>query len=282
MANAGRILIIPRGEYNEETTYEMLDLVLYKGISWLAKTSVAGIEPNDDNSEYWYKFTDINLVNNLTTEEEGCALDASQGKLLMDEISAINGSLEYHFKRLGYYIEPSEVRDLTTIDRGIYLFNGWDTYTNHKPFDNAWGIWIKTADESLTNVYEIVINFDTGEVYKSNNYGDFSSLAEEYAEVTCAINANPIRCFRFGKTVRIMNGGTITATLTAGTGYKLGTIPERFRPQYTVAKNIVYRSGLNDVTATGYLEITSVGDVNFIPYEVPTTGGTIRFDETFI
>lgn len=94
-----------------------------------------------------------------------------------DEIDALNGSLEYHGKRLGYYIDPSKVSDLTTIDKGIYLFNGWANYTKHKPFDNAWGIWIKTADESLASIYEIVINFDTGAVYKSNNYEDFSSLS---------------------------------------------------------------------------------------------------------
>lgn len=56
------------------------------------------------------------------------------------------------------------------------MFNGWDTnYTNHKPFDNAWGIWIKTAITSTNSVYEIVINFDTGEIYHSKDYKGFSS-----------------------------------------------------------------------------------------------------------
>ena len=55
MASAGRILIMPKDDYNAETTYEMLDLVKHNGTSWLAKKTVIGIEPSDDNSEYWFK-----------------------------------------------------------------------------------------------------------------------------------------------------------------------------------------------------------------------------------
>ena len=55
MASAGRILILPKGEYNANTTYEMLDLVFYNETSWLAKKTVVGIEPSEANSEYWHK-----------------------------------------------------------------------------------------------------------------------------------------------------------------------------------------------------------------------------------
>ena len=53
MASAGRILIMPKGEWNAETTYEMLDLVKHNGTSWLAKKTVLGIEPSNENGEYW-------------------------------------------------------------------------------------------------------------------------------------------------------------------------------------------------------------------------------------
>jgi hypothetical protein len=55
MASAGRILIMPKGEWKAETTYEMLDLVFHGGASWLAKKEVIGIEPSDANSEHWFK-----------------------------------------------------------------------------------------------------------------------------------------------------------------------------------------------------------------------------------
>ena len=59
MASAGRILIMPKGNYDSSVTYEMLDLVSYSGASWLAKKTVVGIEPSDENSEYWHNMLDF-------------------------------------------------------------------------------------------------------------------------------------------------------------------------------------------------------------------------------
>lgn len=58
MASAGRILIMPKGNYDASVTYEMLDLVKHNGISWLAKKTVVGIEPSIANSEYWQDVLD--------------------------------------------------------------------------------------------------------------------------------------------------------------------------------------------------------------------------------
>lgn len=87
-ANAGRILIMPRGTYDANATYELLDLVMYNNASWLAKKTATGIEPAD--GEYWHKMADgVELVTNLTTEVEGKALDASMGKVLKELIDAV-------------------------------------------------------------------------------------------------------------------------------------------------------------------------------------------------
>ena len=59
MASAGRILIMPKGNYNAETQYEMLDLVYHNGTSWLAKKTTKGIEPGEANSEHWHNLIDI-------------------------------------------------------------------------------------------------------------------------------------------------------------------------------------------------------------------------------
>lgn len=53
MTTAGRILIMPKGDYDSTITYEMLDLVKHNGTSWLAKKESTGIEPTNSNSEYW-------------------------------------------------------------------------------------------------------------------------------------------------------------------------------------------------------------------------------------
>lgn len=59
MAIAGKILIMPKGDYNADTNYEMLDLVMHNGTSWLAKKPVKGVEPSEANDEYWHKMFDI-------------------------------------------------------------------------------------------------------------------------------------------------------------------------------------------------------------------------------
>ena len=86
MANAGRILIIPRGDYDANSTYDKLDLVKYKGTSWLAKKNATGIEPSKENDEYWQNMFDISISNKLTTWDEGYVLDARQGKVLSDSM----------------------------------------------------------------------------------------------------------------------------------------------------------------------------------------------------
>lgn len=95
MADAGRILIIPKGNYNAEITYEVLDLVFNNGNSWLCKKTTKGIDPSDSNAEYWYKFTNFDSIikNNVTTSEEGFALDARQGKVLMEAINGVSASV---------------------------------------------------------------------------------------------------------------------------------------------------------------------------------------------
>ena len=67
-ASAGRILIMPKGEYNSSTTYQMLDLVKHNGTSWLAKKTVVGIEPNTANSEYWHSMFDISADDFLSKD----------------------------------------------------------------------------------------------------------------------------------------------------------------------------------------------------------------------
>ena len=63
MASAGRILIMPKGNYDSSVTYEMLDLVGHNGKVWLAKKTTKGIEPSVANKEFWMDMLDLTQVN---------------------------------------------------------------------------------------------------------------------------------------------------------------------------------------------------------------------------
>lgn len=83
MTSAGRILIMPKGNYDSGATYEMLDLVFHGGSSWVAKKTAKGIEPSVANAEYWMLMcsgTDI-----TTLEQRMAALEASFINLANEE-----------------------------------------------------------------------------------------------------------------------------------------------------------------------------------------------------
>ncbi len=73
MASAGRILIMPKGDYDANVSYEMLDLVTHNNCAWLAKKECVGIEPNDNNKEYWQKLLDLSGLTVGTDKVEGLA-----------------------------------------------------------------------------------------------------------------------------------------------------------------------------------------------------------------
>jgi hypothetical protein len=56
MQNAGRILLMPKGDYSASATYEMLDLVNHSGASWVCKKACTGQTPSDSNTEFWQRF----------------------------------------------------------------------------------------------------------------------------------------------------------------------------------------------------------------------------------
>lgn len=52
-ASAGRVLLIPKGDWNPSTTYTGLDWVRHNGASWVCKNTCTGIEPTEANADNW-------------------------------------------------------------------------------------------------------------------------------------------------------------------------------------------------------------------------------------
>ena len=79
MVNAGRILIIAKGEWNSLVNYEQLDLVSYDKIAYLARQASVGVNPSTDTSmTYWQPFGSVSEI--ATTSKPG--LTAQQSQLL--------------------------------------------------------------------------------------------------------------------------------------------------------------------------------------------------------
>lgn len=57
MVNAGRILIIPKGQWSNLVSYDMLDLVTEGSIAYIARQASVGVNPSTDTSmTYWQTF----------------------------------------------------------------------------------------------------------------------------------------------------------------------------------------------------------------------------------
>ena len=52
-ASAGRVLLIPKGDWNANTTYTGLDWVRHNGAAWVCKNTCTNIEPTLENTNNW-------------------------------------------------------------------------------------------------------------------------------------------------------------------------------------------------------------------------------------
>ena len=68
MIDAGRILIIPRGEWTNLESYEMLDLVTRGDIAYIARQASVGVDPATDTQlTYWQPFGTAAKIATTTT-----------------------------------------------------------------------------------------------------------------------------------------------------------------------------------------------------------------------
>lgn len=109
MAIAGRVAIVPKGEWNAQTAYKRLDAVTYNNTLYFAKKDVpAGTATT--NAEYWSKSISGSVVNVATDTEDGLMpkedkkkLDGIDGDVAAKLGESKDGSLTYN----GTEIKPS-------------------------------------------------------------------------------------------------------------------------------------------------------------------------------
>ena len=112
----GPVGLNPLGDYNSETEYEKLDVVLYQGSSYVAVKESIGQLPI--NTEYWEKLVSggvgvDDIVDNLDSNETAKPLSAKQGKELnktkatiyntVADMKAANLKVGMAVQTLGYY-----------------------------------------------------------------------------------------------------------------------------------------------------------------------------------
>lgn len=82
MAVAGKIMPRPMGDYDTSTVYEVLDIVSHNERPWICrKPNTVGVEPSDDNSEYWMLLINVDITNADTLDGHDSLYFASRDDL---------------------------------------------------------------------------------------------------------------------------------------------------------------------------------------------------------
>ena len=147
MADAGKIVITPKGKYNSTTTYEWLDEVTYDGKAYIALKTVTGVTPSDDGVN-WRLFlapNDIVAGNLVPTFTEA----STRSNILSGEnLSTILGKIKKYFTDLKGHAFNDPVNNLTTSTTGSAL-------------DASQGTVLKDeVDEINSNLVELQGNVD--------------------------------------------------------------------------------------------------------------------------
>lgn len=120
MADAGKVVITPKGAYSSTATYEWLDEVSYDGKAYIALKTVTGVTPSDDGVN-WRLFlapNDIVAGNLVPTFTEA----STRSNIVSGEnLSTILGKVKKYFTDLKGHAFNDTVNNLTTSKTGSAL-----------------------------------------------------------------------------------------------------------------------------------------------------------------
>ena len=93
-AIAGRVLLIPKGNYDSTATYTMLDMVVYNGSSYICKQTCSGVVPT--NTTYWMLNASGSAVAYINDIGDVVITNVSNGQVLMYDSTTqkwVNGTI---------------------------------------------------------------------------------------------------------------------------------------------------------------------------------------------
>ena len=122
MADAGRIVIIPKGEYKSNITYERLDAVEYNNNGYIALKTVTGITPTNDGTNWalYVKGTQVDSelsTTSMNPVQNKVITQALQEKANTDNVDALNRTVTELQENKA---DKTEVReDISSINRNL-------------------------------------------------------------------------------------------------------------------------------------------------------------------
>lgn len=216
MISAGRVLLMPKGEYNAIATYTLLDIVSYQGSSYIAKGTTTGNLPTD--TTYWqlsaYGGVGASMAGNFATLEttEYASQGYSIGALLVDK----DGKL---CKVTDTILQNDEIIIDTNVEETTVEELLSEIYTYVDSLD--------AMDKKLVGQTAIITQTDLNDL---KTVGEYYKVGTTFyvTNAPTGINETLTATFRltvegsFGNTELLNNKVTQTIVSPSGTTYKRG------------------------------------------------------------
>ena len=280
MANAGRVAIVPKGDWNAAAEYKRLDAVAYNNTLYIAKKAVpAGTLPTD--TEYWMKCVVGGAGSIATTEDAGTVKAGAD--------IGVDSTGEMILKT--DFTEQSDLTELTgTEDRQTFfgkIAKAVSTLISHISLNataNKAGHVKLSSSSAVTDSTGLALpatekNASLDGTMANQIAALNKSLGVESIEVSCntdvALNVSASKAS--GRMVCLNVVMTGSTQLAKNAFYTVASIPAEYAPPQSIRGVTVFGSG-----NVGFTRITDTGLIQIYPLivdYVPKTSITI--DETY-
>lgn len=250
-AIAGRVLLIPKGNYDSTATYTMLDMVVYNGSSYICKQECTGVVPT--NTTYWMLNASGSAVAYINDIGDVVITNPTNGQVLMYDSATqkwVNGTLsttlagltdtqiaslsngqvlKYNATSqkwenadeaggiLPHLIIISETGSTVTATKGTTVITATETSTGHFECDvPEFGTW--TIDAVLSgDDAQVSLVVDTVKVYTVDDSHFHATVTVKYPDgATCRLQSADETLYATGSpyTFTVHHAETYTITVT--------------------------------------------------------------------
>lgn len=228
-AIAGRVLLIPKGAYDANVTYHMLDVVSYGGNSYVAKQTTAGNTPSADNA-YWMLLSAGSAVASINDIGDVLITSPTNGQVL--KYNATSQKWENGQDKGGllpHLIIISEAgEDVVKAVKGSTEIIATETSTGHYECDvPEFGTWtihaVLNGDDAQVNLV-----VDTVKIYTVDDSHFHADITVNFPvwEATCNLAGQGESYYATSDpyTFTVHSAGTYTITVVEGSNTYTDTV----------------------------------------------------------
>ena len=231
MAIAGRVAIVPKGDWSADVTYKRLDAVTYNNTLYFAKKEVpAGTATS--NTEYWSKSI-VGGAGAIATTEDAGIVKPDGKSMSVDE----NGTLSINLD--GTTITLDEAKNVIKLADTLK-----DAINGAFPAANVANNQITTVEGFALDARQANPNIDGSLAKQISDLNGSLEKLNDFTDILSNDNLNDSKFFNVGKYRCSFNGVAATVLNSPfNTAFTMEAFQSAGTPQYIAQKAIEFESG---------------------------------------